>query len=68
MFNKCSDLEYRIKESLSKQAANIYNIEVYVGNEETEEYQLYVEYSISGNYHNHRLMMTEEKILKTFKY
>lgn len=66
MFKKCHELENVIIRSLKKHCATIYTVDVFVGNEDSKEYELYVDYSLNGNYHSYRLNWTEEKIIKHF--
>ena len=63
MFNNCINIENKVKEILKDKQAKIYNIEVYVGKEETREYQYYIEYR-DNSYHNIRGLATEDKLYK----
>lgn len=63
MFNNCARLEDNIREALYKLGAKVYNIEIYVGKEETQEYMCYIEFNLYY-YRNMRGLYTE-KDLKT---
>ena len=63
MFNRTFDLMKMIRKRLESENANIYDIEVYVGNEETKEYCVYVEYTKNGFYRNvHSKLLTEDEM------
>ena len=69
MFNHCKTLEDNIRASLTRMNVKIYDIEVYVGKEETEQYQIYVEvsYPVTG-YKFHRGLYTENELKKVFRF
>lgn len=66
MFNNSFILEEKIQHSLTVQNAKVYNVEIYVGDESTRRYQLYIEYNLNGVYKNIRGLYNLEQINKMF--
>lgn len=65
MYKKTSAIEQMIKDSL--RGWKIYNLEIYVGKEETREYQVYFEgVNDFHKYMNIRGLYTLDKIYKLF--
>ena len=66
MAEKTKTLEDIIRSSISRKGGKIYSLEVYVGSEESKEYEIYLEYRGTHYQYLHGVFMTEEQIIKKF--
>lgn len=61
MFENCDVIAERVRHALESINAHIYTLDIFVGLEETREYECYFEFN-SGAYKNIRGMFTEGEI------